>query len=115
MRVMYALHEHAFARQQSHVWMMIPKGIAMTAPILFMPELFERRSVTLVLQEIDHATRANTVDEALNYGSFLLAISDDMKMIRHDHISEDQKPARSSGFIQSGAGDGLHLVRAKDG
>lgn len=40
MSVMYTLHEHALARQLADVWMMVPKGVPVTAsksPGVFLP------------------------------------------------------------------------------
>ncbi len=41
MCVMYTLHEHRFVRQQSNVWMMIPKRVTVAAAVILMPKLRE--------------------------------------------------------------------------
>src|SRR6266849_6239700 len=93
MGVVHSLHEHPLTRQQPNIRMMIPKRITVAAAVLFMPELFERSSMAVLFQKIDHASGSDAVDKTLNHGSLLLTVSDDMKMIRHDHISKDQEAA----------------------
>src|SRR2546426_20651 len=93
MRVVHSLHEHPLARQQSNIRMMIPKRITVTAAVLFVPELFERSSMALLLQKIDHASGSDAVDKTVNHGGFLLTVSDEVKMIRHDHVSKNEEAA----------------------
>src|SRR6266508_6426074 len=100
MRVMHSLHEHPLARQQPNIWMMIPKRITVAAAVLFVTELFERSSMALLFQKIDHTSGSDAVDKTLNHGSLLLTVGDDMKMIRHDHVSKNQKSTRLPCFIE---------------
>src|ERR1700730_11114368 len=102
MCVVQSLHEHSLARQQPNIRMMIPKRITMAAAVLFVTELFERSNMALLLQKIDHASGSDAVDKTLNHGSLLLTVSDDMKMIRHDHVSKNEGAARCSRFIERG-------------
>src|SRR5713226_3984213 len=91
MRVLHSLHEHPLARQQPNIWMMIPKRVAMAAAVLFVPELFERSSMAMRLQIVDHPSGSDAVDKTLNDGRLLLTVGDDMKMIRHDHKTKNQE------------------------
>ena len=47
----------------------------------------------MLLQEVDYATADYSVDETLDDGRFLLAVSDDVQVIGHDHIGQDQESA----------------------
>lgn len=99
MPVVHTLPEHARARQQPEVGVMVPGRVPMAATIFFMPKLLKRCSVSFNFQKIDDAAAYYWVDEALNHCALLLAAGDDVKMIRHDDISQDQETTRSSGFI----------------
>ena len=87
----------------------------MAAAVLFVTELFERSSMIILLQKIDHASGSDAVDKTLNHGSLLLTVSDEMKMIRHDHVSKNEEAARFPRFIYGGTGDQFQSVEAKDG
>ncbi len=65
----------------------------MAAAVLFVTELFERSSMIILLQKIDHASGSDAVDKALNHGSLLLTVGDDMKMVWHDHVHKNEKAA----------------------
>ncbi len=77
MRVVHSLHEHALARQQPNIRMMIPKRVTVAAAVLFVTELFERSTMAILFQKVDHASGSDAVDKALNHGSLFLTVSDD--------------------------------------
>ena len=65
----------------------------MTSAIFFVPEFVKRRLIVMLLQKIYHAPTNYSVNETLDDGRFLLAVSDDVQVIGHDHIGQDQESA----------------------
>jgi len=64
--------------------------------------------MTFILQVINYSSTDNTVDEAKYGGRFFLAVSDNVEVIRHYHIRQNQKVAGGSRFIESLAGNRFH-------
>lgn len=115
MCVMYTLHEHALARQLADVWMMIPKRVTVTASIVFMPELFKRRLILMLFEKINYSPSNDAVDITKDCIGFLIAVGDEMEVILHDDIREDQEAPGVSCLVERLAGDVFDLVRAEDG
>lgn len=114
MCVMYTLHEHALARQLPNVWMMVPKRVTVTSSIVFMSEFLEGRLVSMLFEEINYSTSNNAVNVTKDCFGFLVAIGDEVKVIRHDDVREDQKASGGSCLIDGLACDGLDLVRPEN-
>lgn len=114
MCVMYTLHEHALARQLANVWMMVPKRVTVMASIIFMPEFFEGRHVPMLFEEINYSASNDTVGITKDRFGFLIAIGDEMKVIWHDDVREDQKAPGVSCLVEGLACNGFDLVRAED-
>jgi hypothetical protein len=69
--------------------------------------------VALALQEINYSTTNQSVDETKNNGGLLLSISDDVKVIRHYYVSEDQKLSRSAGLVECTTNNRLQGIKSK--
>ena len=115
MRVVHSLHEHALARQQPNIRMMIPKRITVAAAVLFVLELFERSSMAILLQKIDHASGSDAVDKTVNHGSLLLTVGDDIEMIRHDHGGKNQEAPDFLASLSAAQAIDLKVSRRKTG
>jgi hypothetical protein len=111
---MYTLHEHAFARQLANVRMMIPKGVTMTSSIVFMPEFFKGREVTMFFEKINYSASDYAVYVTKDCFRFLVAISDEVKVIRHNDVREDQEASRVSCLAERLAGNGFDIVSSED-
>lgn len=114
MCVVYTLHEHALTRQQANVWMMVPKRVAVTSSIVFMPKFFKRRHVAILFEEINYPASNDAVDITKDRFRFLAAIGDEMKVVQHDDVSKDQKASGLSCFVEGIADDGFDLVSSED-
>ncbi len=114
MRVVYTLHEHTFTRQQANIRMMVPKRVTVTSSIIFMTEFFKRRRVAILFEEINDSASDYTVDVTKDLFGFLAAVGDEMKVVRHDDVGEDQETPRLSCFVESVADDSLDLFSAED-
>ena len=89
MRVVYTFREHALARQQPDVGMMVPKRVTVTASIFFVSEFFKGSQVPLLFQKVYYPATNDPVNKSQNHTRFLDPVRDDVKMIRHDDVSED--------------------------
>ena len=94
---------------------MIPKRVLVITTIACVPEFLQRRLVTLMFQEIDYPATDQSVDETKNYGGFLFTVADNVQMIRHDYISQDQKPSGNTGLIERTTNNRLHCIKTKYG
>ena len=54
--------------------------------------------MSVLFEKIDHSTANYTVDELKHSSRLLLSIRDEMKMVRHDDVSENQESSRVSCF-----------------
>lgn len=69
--------------------MVIPQRILMSTPILLVFKFFQRAIMAMCLQKIDHSSADDTVGELKYLRCLLFAIRYEMKMVWHDHVSED--------------------------
>jgi len=115
MCVMYTLHEHALARQLADVWMVIPKRVTVTASIVFMPEFLERRHVIVLFEEIDYPTSDDAVDITKDCFGFLVAIGDEMEVIRHDDVPANRDVMDRFRLLAERGESFVHRIRGQQG
>jgi hypothetical protein len=94
--------------------MVVPKRVLVITPVARMSEFLKRRVVTFVPQIIDYPAADYSIDETQNRRGFFLAIAQEVQMVRHDYISQDQKPARYSGFAQRSACHSFQTIKTED-
>src|SRR5579863_3392447 len=71
------------------------------------PKFLERAVKTTILQVLKDSAASNALDEAKRVGRFAGAVGDDVKMVEHDDIGENEKTSGGPGLIKCAAEDGL--------
>ena len=100
MRVLDPLPKHLLVPQQSRVGMMRPKRIFPFVLTFLDLQLVKRFTWATLFQFIDQSSSDDAIDESVNILGLLFAVCDQMNMIHHDDIGENQEPSGFSGFVQ---------------
>ncbi len=99
MSVMHTLHKHILACQEPHIRMVIPEGIPVTAPVFLVLKFSQRGFISVFLKKIDHSTADDAVDKLKHLRRFLFSIRDEMKMVRHNDVGQNQESTGRSRFV----------------
>jgi hypothetical protein len=81
---------------------------------VFMLQLPKRAFVVPRLQIVNHAVSNDALDELQHLRWFERAIRQQMDMIRHDHVSEQQKATRGPRFINGRTSNGLQRISSEN-
>jgi hypothetical protein len=96
--VIYFLLQHRFARHEERIRMMFPNRIFVPTLLLKHLEFFQRR-YSIHLQMIQYSFRGYTIQVSQCVRGSAISICDDVIVIHHDHISEDQESRGATGLI----------------
>ena len=86
---MNALHQHLLTGENSYVWMVIPKRVFVTPPVLFMLKFLKRAFMAALFEIVAHSSADDAVGELQYSFGFVLAISEEMEMVMHDDVSKN--------------------------
>ena len=86
----------------------------MTSSIVLMPEFLEGRHEVVLFEEINYSASYYAVDIAKDHCGFLVAIGDEMKVVRHYDVGKDQEASGASSLIESLGRNDFDLVRAEN-
>jgi hypothetical protein len=113
MNVMDTLHEDGFGCEQHYIGIVFPERILLVIAPLLNPKFVQRSLKTAIRQVLNDSARGDSLNEAQRVGWPTGAIRNNVQMIGHDHISEDQKATRLARLVQRRTEDRLESVRAK--
>src|SRR5438105_2315677 len=89
MNIAHLLHKSVFSGYPKRIRMMFVNRVLMVIFTLLNSELCERGLVRILSQMVDHPLGRDAVHKAKNVFYGALAVREQMRMIRHYHISED--------------------------
>lgn len=110
MDVVNLLHKHRLAKNRKDILFLLPKRIAVFSFPLFVTQLRQRTLKVVLLQKIDDAACSKTFHASQHIRRRVWAISQQMQMVRHNHVSENKETGGVSGFVERLAGHDLDCV-----
>ena len=99
MRILYPLPKHLLAPQKPRIGMPLPDHEIGTIAAMRDPQLFQRIGVAVPLQMVDDPATCDAFDKAKNILRIYLTICNQVKMVEHYHIGEDQKLSGKTCFV----------------
>lgn len=114
MGVMHALHQHVFTRQESNIRMVTPQRVSVSAPIFLVLKFLKRLLMTMLLKKFDYSSTYEAVYELKHFGGFVFTVRYQVKMIRHNHIRENQEITGGARFSESIGCYGLQNFEPKN-
>ena len=97
--IIHLLHKSILTINFERVRMMLENRVLMLVLSLMDAKLRERRFKSIFLQVVKDALRRDAIYEAKHIRTRALAIGDQVEMIRHYHIGENQYARREAGFV----------------
>ena len=111
--IIHLLHKSILTINFERVRMMLENRVLMLVLSFLDAKLRERRFKSIFLQVVKDALRRDAIYEAKHIRTRALAIGDQVEMVLHYHIGEDQNACGEAGFVQGFTYDPLHVVCLK--
>src|SRR5688572_13571845 len=103
MYILDFLAKGVLAKDLKRIRMMLPDRMPMVSSAYLTAQLEQRTFVSVVLQMPDSPPCPDTVHQAKRFGEGFLIVDQQMNVIEHDYISQDQNLVPPPGFVEGSA------------